>query len=160
MIRGFLNSLRQRQLRKTFRAGAEVSRFVARDVRRDIRVLDDSRSDDGYVTACVRTTNILYVSHKMEAAPDFGPPEILQLDRAWIWGGESWGGKEPDRPTIPLVASDELCNALRSLFPQADFATEDINPDHRSWRATMTVNRKMIDVFGNSAFTLQTTILR
>ncbi len=145
MFREFLHTWRLRRLRSTFRAGAEISRFIAKDVRRDIQVLDDSRVDDGYVTARVRTTNVLYVTHNLEAAPEFGAPEILHLDRAWAWGGDSWGGKEPIRLKIPLLTSNALCNALHEQFPRAQLSEEVVNAEHRSWRVTMTVGDKRLE---------------
>ncbi len=70
---------------------------------------------------------------------------ILHLDRAWAWGGDSWGGKEPIRLKIPLLTSNALCNALHEQFPRAQLSEEVVNAEHRSWRVTMTVGDKRLE---------------
>lgn len=130
---------------RTFQKGAEVSRFVARDVRRDIVVLDDANIADGYVLAKVRTRNILYSSKGLADNPAFGSPEILHLERAWEWGGESWGGTSPPRKIIPHVDPVDFSDTLKQLFPNAQLNTEIVNPDHKSWCMMLSINGKSIE---------------
>jgi len=51
--------------------GVTLSKFVAPDVRRDIEVVSAARLHEGFITARVRTTNLLYVARKLAAQPDF-----------------------------------------------------------------------------------------
>ena len=69
--------------RRVFREGRLLSRFIDRDVRRDILVVSTSRLDDGVLTARVRTINVLYVAHGMQPVSDFGDPVELRVDRLW-----------------------------------------------------------------------------
>lgn len=86
---------RQLQLwsrRRQFREGTTVSQFIARDVRRDIRIVSAARLDEGIITAMVRTTNLLYVARGLAQQPDFGPPAEIHIETMWDWTGQSWGG--------------------------------------------------------------------
>jgi hypothetical protein len=123
----------------------ELSKFIAKDIRRDIRVIDASRVDEGYVTAQVRTTNVLYNGKGIEPECSFGGPEILNLDQAWDWGGESWGGTDSERPRIPLLTAEHLTEVLLLAFPQATFESEATNPEYGSWRLTMSQFSKVIE---------------
>jgi hypothetical protein len=91
-IRDALRKLKQRRRRRIYTAGRTLSRFIARDVRREVLVISAAEIDDGYITARIRTTNILYLSHGLTSAPPFGPAERVEIDRLWKWSGKSWGG--------------------------------------------------------------------
>lgn len=95
MFRVIRNWLRRRR----FQEGKIVSRFIARDVRRDILVVSASRIDEGVLTGRVRTTNVLYLSRGLVDQPEFGPLQELRLDEMWHWTGQSWGGL-PDATSI------------------------------------------------------------
>jgi len=82
--------------RRKWRNGAVLKRLVARDVRREIRVIDASDVADGFVVASIRTASILYESKGFKQA-DFGPPVRVEIAKAWDWHGQSWGGN-PDDP--------------------------------------------------------------
>ncbi|MEO5914592.1 MAG: hypothetical protein ABIS50_10195 [Luteolibacter sp.] len=131
--------------RKIYQIGAELCRFIAKDIKREIRVLDASGIDEGYVVAQVRTQNVLHASVGREPESPFGDPEILHVDRAWLWGGESWGGAEALRPRIPLITASDLKDLLSSVFPQATFESEITNADFGSWRLTVTQDYKEIE---------------
>ena len=108
---GWLRSLweryKLRRFRRSFRKGAKLTRFIARDVRRDIEVLDDSRASEGIVVAKVRTMNVLYAAKGLAEEPEFGEPEIVSLSNAWEWNGPHWGGRdEPGRTPVPLNQID------------------------------------------------------
>ena len=98
-IRNLLKKLRRWSRRRRFREGEVLSRFVARDVRRDILVVSAERIDDGIITGRVRTTNVLYVSRHLIAEPEFEPARELHIDEMWHWSGKSWGGL-PDGTSI------------------------------------------------------------
>jgi hypothetical protein len=87
-----LRKLKQRRRRRIYKAGRTLSRFVARDVRREVMVLSATEIDDGFITARIRTTNVLYLAHGLAGAPPFGPAERVEIDRVWEWTGQSWGG--------------------------------------------------------------------
>lgn len=78
--------------RLKFREGRILSRFVARDVRRDIRIISVARLDEGVIVGCVRTTNLLYASAGLVPQPEFEPPRELHIKELWKWTGKSWGG--------------------------------------------------------------------
>jgi hypothetical protein len=85
--------------RRRFREGRTLSQFVARDVRRDIQIVSAARIDEGFITARVRTLNVLYVSKGLTAKPEFEPEREMRLDEIWQWTGKSWGGL-PDGTSI------------------------------------------------------------
>ena len=76
-----------------------LSRFIARDVRRDVLIVSAARIDEGIVTAQVRTTNVLYVSRGLVPAPAFDSARELHIDELWHWSGKIWGGL-PDGTSI------------------------------------------------------------
>jgi hypothetical protein len=78
--------------RRRFREGKTLSRFIACDVRRDIQIVSAARIDDGFITARIRTSNVLYVSRGLTAKPEFEPAREMRLDEIWKWTGKSWGG--------------------------------------------------------------------
>jgi hypothetical protein len=89
-------SLRRWLHRRRYRPGAQVSRFVARDIRRDVEIVDASEVDGGFVTARVRTWNVLYVARGLAPIPQLGPPQRLPIADLWRWDGAPWGGPVPD----------------------------------------------------------------
>jgi len=84
---------------RTFREGRTLSRFVARDVRREILIISASRIDEGIIIGRVRTTNVLYVANGLVPRPEFEPPRELRIDDMWGWTGKAWGGL-PDGTSI------------------------------------------------------------
>lgn len=76
-----------------------LSRFIARDVRRDILVVSAAKVAEGIITGRVRTTNVLYVSKGLVPEPEFEPARELHIDEMWHWTGEDWGGL-PDGTSI------------------------------------------------------------
>ncbi len=82
-----------------FREGRTLSQFVARDVRRDIQIVSAARIDEGFITARIRTLNVLYVSKGLTAKPEFEPAREMRLDEILEWTGKSWGGL-PDGTSI------------------------------------------------------------
>ena len=98
-IRDILKSLRSWSRRLTFREDKVLSRFIARDVRRDILIVSVARIDEGIIRARVRTTNVLYLSKGLVPEPEFEPARELHIDEIWHWTGESWGGL-PDGTSI------------------------------------------------------------
>jgi hypothetical protein len=85
--------------RRRFKEGRTVSRFVARDVRRDIVIVSTARIEEGVITGRVRTTNVLYLSHGLVPQSEFEPSRELRIGEMWDWTGQSWGGL-PDGTSI------------------------------------------------------------
>jgi hypothetical protein len=104
-----LKAIQRWYQRGTFGEGRTLSRFVARDVRREIVIVSAARIDEGIITARVRTTNVLYVSRGLIPKPEFDPAMELQIKKMWNWTGKNWGGL-PDGTSIvdhlPRVGSD------------------------------------------------------
>jgi hypothetical protein len=78
--------------RRRFQEGRTLSQFIARDVRRDVLIISAARIDEGIITGCVRTTNVLYVSRGLVPQPEFEPAREFHIDEMWHWTGKSWGG--------------------------------------------------------------------
>jgi hypothetical protein len=81
-----------RSRRRQFEVGKTVSRFIAKDVRRDVLVVSSSRIAEGIIVGRYRTTNVLYTSRGLTEEPAFGEPQEIVLDHIWDWTGQDWGG--------------------------------------------------------------------
>lgn len=68
------NAKRVEMIRAAFNDGKTLSRFVARDVRREIKVVNIDEIDSGFNIAQIRTNNILYVSKKLAIEQPFAKP--------------------------------------------------------------------------------------
>lgn len=78
-----IKALRYWMRRRKFREGRAISRFIARDVRRDIVVISAARIDEGIITGRIRTVNVLYVIRHVVPEPDFEPPTELRIEDLW-----------------------------------------------------------------------------
>ena len=78
--------------RRRFREGRILSRFIARDVRREILIVSAARIKEGIIVGRERTMNALYVSKGLTSQPGFGSPREVQIKEMWSWTGKSWGG--------------------------------------------------------------------
>lgn len=85
--------------RRRYREGRTLTRFIARDVRRDIQVVSAARLNEGFITARVRTYNVLYVSKGLAGQTGFAPAKEVRFDELWKWTGKSWGGL-PDGTSV------------------------------------------------------------
>jgi hypothetical protein len=94
-----LNKLQTWLRRRKFREGSTLSRFIARDVRRDVLIVSAARMDECIITARIRTWNVLYVSRGLSPQPELEPAKELPLKELWQWSGASWGGL-PDGTSI------------------------------------------------------------
>jgi len=93
--------------RRKWRDGAELKKLIARDVKREIRVIDASDIADGFVVASVRTRNLLYEAKGLKPVAEFGAPVRIEVAKAWDWHGQSWGGN-PDDPEGRSIADSEV----------------------------------------------------
>jgi hypothetical protein len=95
----FLKAIQRWSHRRRFREGRTLSRFIARDVRREILIVSAARLEEGIITGRERTTNVLYVSKGLTPQAEFGQPREVQIGEMWSWTGKSWGGL-PDGTSI------------------------------------------------------------
>lgn len=75
-----------------YRPGRTLTRFIARDIRREVEIFDTSRIEEGIVIGRIRTWNLLYVAKGLKEKPVFGEIRELELAQLWRWNGEIWGG--------------------------------------------------------------------
>ena len=78
--------------RRWYREGRTLSRFIAPDIRRDIRIVSAARVEDGILTVSVRTMNVLYLSRGLVLEPEFEPAVEIRPNEMWHWTGQPWGG--------------------------------------------------------------------
>ena len=90
---------RLNRIRAAFDSGEPMTRFIARDVRREILIVNIDELESGFVVAQTKTDNILYLSNNLAAESAFDAPERIQVDKMWEWTGNSWGGL-PDGTSI------------------------------------------------------------
>jgi hypothetical protein len=88
--------LRKYLRRRKYTAGARLTRFLAPDIRRDVEIVEASELEDGYVSARIRTWNVLYAMNGMAAVPEFGAPRRVAITDLWKWTGQQWGGPVPN----------------------------------------------------------------
>ncbi|MEM7455586.1 MAG: hypothetical protein AAF456_14630 [Planctomycetota bacterium] len=86
-------------IRQAFETGKPISRFIARDVRREILVVNIDELSSGFIIARTRTSNLFYLSKKLTEMREFGKPERISIEDIWNWTGQSWGGL-PDGTSI------------------------------------------------------------
>ncbi|QDU47003.1 hypothetical protein Mal52_55310 [Symmachiella dynata] len=91
-IKNIFRQLIKRRHRKIYRDECVLSRFIARDIRRDVMILSAHDIDDGFITARIRTTNVMYVSRGAVPSLAFGPLQRIAIDQLWVWSGQPWGG--------------------------------------------------------------------
>ena len=98
-MRTFFKSICRWNRRKVYKPGRVLSGFVARDVRRDIKIVSIDKLDDGLILAQVRTNNVLYLSKRLMQQQDFSEPTMIDIATMWKWSGKPWGGL-PDGTSI------------------------------------------------------------
>jgi hypothetical protein len=84
-----------------YRPGRTITRFIAKDIRRDVEVVDVSQIETGMISARIRTWNVLYDSMGVSPKPPFGDNRKIEITKLWIWSGQPWGGPVPDSPDGP-----------------------------------------------------------
>ncbi len=82
--------------KRKYRPGKVITRFIARDIRRDIEIVDVSDISDGIIKVRTRTWNVLYATKGLQPPPSFGEIKRIEIKHLWNWNGERWGGPVPD----------------------------------------------------------------
>jgi len=98
-LKDYFRRRRLNRLRKVLRPDETVSRFIARDVKREVLVVSADEIEAGFVTARSRTVNVLYLSKGLVQKEDFGRSERIEIEKLWEWSGQPWGGL-PDGTSI------------------------------------------------------------
>lgn len=88
--------LRELYWRRKYRPGRTVTGWLARDIRRDVEVVDSTEIDKGIILGKIRTWNVLYAIKGVKAEPPFSDVKRLELEHLWDWSGEPWGGPVPE----------------------------------------------------------------
>ena len=86
-------------IRTSYRSGKPLSQLIARDVRREVMIVNIDEIASGFVVAKMRTDNLLYLSKGLSAENQFGNAERIRIDDMWTWTGKPWGGL-PDGTSI------------------------------------------------------------
>ena len=95
MLLAALHKLRSWYWARHYKAGKTLTHFIAKDVRRDVEVVDASRAAAGMLTVRTRTWNVLYAIKGIEPQPPFGDVREVAISELWKWAGESWGRPVP-----------------------------------------------------------------
>lgn len=85
-------SIRNCLRRWRYQEGRTLSRFIARDIRREVLIISAAKVEEGVITARVRTTNLLYRSAGLIPETEFEPAREHRIDELWHWTGKPWGG--------------------------------------------------------------------
>jgi hypothetical protein len=93
-----------------YREGRTLSRFIAKDIRREILIVSAAKVEEGIITGQVRTTNLLYVFGGLVPEPEFEPARELRINEIWQWTGKPWGGL-PDGTSLAARRIAESQNA-------------------------------------------------
>ncbi len=98
MVEKILNSIQIWIWKRKYRPNQVVTHFIARDVRRDLEVIDVEEITKGIITGRTKTWNVIYAIKGVQEEPQFGEIrrlEIKNLKNLWDWNGELWGGPVP-----------------------------------------------------------------
>ncbi len=98
-LKDYFRRRKLNRLRRLFRPGETVARFIARDVKREVLVVSADEIEAGFVTARIRTINVLYLSKGLVQTEGFGPEQRVEIEKLWEWSGQPWGGL-PDGTSI------------------------------------------------------------
>ncbi len=90
-----LARLRRFLRRRKYVAGALLREWLAPDIVRQVEIVDASELEAGYVTAKIRTYNVLYTKRGLAELPEFAAPRRIAIKDLWRWSGEPWGGPVP-----------------------------------------------------------------
>jgi len=95
MLLSALHKMRSWYWTRHYKAGKTLTHFIAKDVRRDVEIVDASRADVGVFTVRTRTWNVLYAIKGLEPQPPFEDLREVAIRDLWKWSGELWGGPVP-----------------------------------------------------------------
>lgn len=86
--RNFLRFVVNWYRKKVYKPGRIISKFIAHDVRREIKIVSVDKIDEGVIVGQVRTNNILYLSKELVEEQEFSEPRPLNISNMWEWSGK------------------------------------------------------------------------
>src|SRR6478609_8135906 len=95
MLLAALHPTRLWHRRRLYRSGATITRFIAKDVRRGVEVMDAAQIGSGMPVVRTRTWNVLYTLKGIEPQRPFGDVRTVHINELWKRPGESWAGPVP-----------------------------------------------------------------
>jgi hypothetical protein len=103
LLTSVLRQLRIAYWKRRYRVGRTVAHFIARDIRREIEVVDTSLIESGVILARIRTWNLLHASIRgIRQPPPFDEARVMEIKDLWTWTGKPWGGPVPDSSVPPV----------------------------------------------------------
>lgn len=85
ILKKYLHNLLTWYRRRKYALGRELSRFVERDVRRDVLIIGNERISEGIVRCRQRNYNLLYMSKlKIKAKPEYDT-EVREVHVRNLW---------------------------------------------------------------------------
>jgi hypothetical protein len=75
-----------------YRPGKIITRFIAKDIRRDVAVIESAEIESGIITGKIRTWDVLYASKGIKEKPSFGDVQRFEIEHLWDWPGDPWLG--------------------------------------------------------------------
>jgi hypothetical protein len=102
-----IKAIKEWRRREVYNPGEIISRFIARDVKREVRVISIDQISEGVIVGQVRTNNVLYLSKGFVKEQDFGEPMTLEIDTLWDWSGQPWGGMPDGRSIVDHLMDEQ-----------------------------------------------------
>lgn len=96
MIKAILYNVQIWMWKRKYRPNQIVTHFIARDVRRDVQVIDVEEITKGIITVRTKTWNVLYAIKGIAEEPQFGEIRRIEIKHLWNWSGALWGGPVPN----------------------------------------------------------------
>jgi hypothetical protein len=96
MSASILERVRMWAWKYKYRPGRVFTKFIAKDIRREIEIVETPEITQGVVTGRTRTWNVLYAAKGIKPQPPFGDVQRLKIKHLWDWAGEPSGGPVPD----------------------------------------------------------------
>ena len=78
--------------RKKYYENRELELFIARDIKRYIRIIGTEKINDGILIVQIKTVNVLYEAKNLVKSSEYGLPAEIKINDLWKWSGEKWGG--------------------------------------------------------------------
>ena len=82
-IKSYFQNQKRKRLCKALLPGQVISKFVARDIKREIRILSIDEINIGFVIIQRRTFNVLYMSKGLIEKQSFGLPKRIKVNQLW-----------------------------------------------------------------------------
>ena len=74
-----IQKIRNWYRRRVYKPGTVISRFVARDVRREVKIISVDGIDEDFIVGQVRANNILYLKRGLVQEQRYSDPVSLNI---------------------------------------------------------------------------------